>query len=77
MTVPRKLTPAEARAVAALRKIMLRWPTTLHLLTSGNRDLSVIDAALADGDLHDGHARRRGAVLADLSLPVPVHGVSA
>ncbi len=73
---PRKLTPKEAAWVADLRRVMAACPKSLHLLTFGDADLQVIDAALAKGDLHDGHARRRGATLADVKTATLVHGVS-
>lgn len=72
----RPLTPEEERWVRRLRKVLADAPLTVHLLTSGDRCVSVIDAALADGDLHDGAAERRGAVLVNVPCAVRVHGVS-
>lgn len=72
----RPMTREEAAWVRALARTLAACPATLHLMTVGDRSISVIDAALAGGDLHDGAAERRGAVLASVRCAVPVHGVS-
>lgn len=71
----RKLTPEETVWIRDMARVLRRCPDTLELRTIGDR-LDVVDRALArSGDLHDGNADRRGAILA--SLPGPIcHGVS-
>lgn len=77
MTRPRKMTPTESSWVRRLRKVLADCPDTLELLTDGGWYVSVIDRALADGDLHDGRAETRGAVLAYLRANCRTHGVAS
>lgn len=77
MPDPRPLTPEEKRWVKSARRLFARTPETLAFMTIGDPWLVVIDRALELGDLHDGEADRRGAVLASIDTNgAKVHGVS-
>lgn len=73
---PRKMTRREVAWVQRLREVLADCPDTVELLTMGDARVQVIDRSLASGDLHDGWARRRGAVLADVESACRVHGVA-
>ncbi len=47
------MTPEERKAVAALKRLAKRWPSTLTLVQHGCRPgLSVVRTEDADGNLH-------------------------
>lgn len=71
----RPTTPAEARWIRDLERVLLRCPPTLELLTIGDRGLAVLDAATAKGiDLHDG--RHAVADVGHARAACRIHGVS-
>lgn len=77
MSPPRPLTPEEERWIKSARRLFARTPETISFMTIGDACLVVIDRSLERGDLHDGHATQRGAVLGNIDTNgALVHGVS-
>jgi hypothetical protein len=76
LTVPPLISEEEAW-ILEFEQVLNRCPERLQLVTSGYRDLDVVDAEGAkSSELSDGAAGRDGVVLARIITSVTIHGVS-